>query len=92
MEKRIILAFALSFLILYAFQVFRSPVTPPIASGGNVPEAAKTPTTLPPAEPVKEAPKESALVPAGNIQGEKVEEIVIDMPLYTAKPMAVRSN
>jgi YidC/Oxa1 family membrane protein insertase len=80
MEKRIILAFILSFAVLYAFRAFFSPPAPTSVppSSGQPPEAATANTSI-------EA--ENPIVPSRldqNIRAEKSEDLVVDTPLYTA--------
>jgi YidC/Oxa1 family membrane protein insertase len=82
MEKRVILAFVLSFAVLYAFRALYTP--PPAA----VPE----PSTSSPAPPASNTPAEAAFrtsevpsaVPIGDVRGEKPEELVFETPLYSA--------
>src|SRR5215470_4796976 len=87
MEKRVIIAFVLSFAILYAFRALYSPPpTPPgqpaetrqsteTAPAGR--ETASAQPLIQPAEQVPTTAPEAA-------QAEKAEEIPIDTPLYTA--------
>lgn len=85
MEKRIILAFLLSFGVLYAFRALYVPAPEP-ATQTSAPAASATPapqqqqpnptvstTSTPPLEPA-----------AGDIQSERSENLVVDTPLYTA--------
>jgi YidC/Oxa1 family membrane protein insertase len=85
MEKRIILAFILSFGVLYAFRAFFVPSEP-------LPSTSTT-TTAPVSAPApgQEAPKpvelpkaDSAPAPVSDLQADKTENIVVDTPLYTA--------
>lgn len=91
MEKRIILAFVLSFAILYAFQIFRPPApTSPTEPTGAVQEATKTPKAPPtpappPVRPAGEIANVPVATPVGEIHAEEAEQAVIDTPLYTAK-------
>ncbi len=78
MEKRILIAFVLSFAVLYAFRTFYAP--PPTAptqvtESQTAAPAESTPSVEPPPpEPTAES----------NIQAESVEESVFDTALYTA--------
>jgi YidC/Oxa1 family membrane protein insertase len=88
MEKRIIIAFILSFGVLYAFRAFYAPsetaktpntaasvpvtATPPNAEEPKSPEPTPTPTPA-----VTESP-------ATEIQSDKIENVTVDTPLYTA--------
>src|SRR5438093_1973675 len=81
MEKRILLAFVLSFAVLYGFSwLFPSrpsetpaatAKTPAAQSTATTPEAARQPA--PPVEPT-----------AGEVRAETVEDTVVDTALYTA--------
>lgn len=85
MEKRVIIAFVLSFVVLYAFRSWYSPpATSPEQANvqtqapgapGGVPAAAVTPSEQ------KETPLEAAIE---NVQAEKSEDFTMDTPLYTA--------
>jgi len=83
MEKRVILAFVLSFAILYAFRSLYSP--PP-------PAESETSVQTPPAEPSNNGPRgpnapaqtEAQLATVGDLRAEKPEDFEIDTPLYTA--------
>jgi YidC/Oxa1 family membrane protein insertase len=83
MEKRILIAFVLSFAVLYAFSwLFPSrPTEPPATPVAQKTEAAPTPAS--PGE-VEKRPAAVALPVEGNVQAEKVEDVVVDTPLYTA--------
>ena len=84
MEKRVILAFVLSFVVLFAFRTLYSPppsITEPVVPPSDtqtVPPPSKTPpVAIPPAE------KNEAL-PAEDVRADKAEDFVIDTPLYAA--------
>src|SRR5262245_45584005 len=85
MEKRIIIAFILSFGVLYAFRALYVPSEP------ATPQATTTPPPVTAPAPNAEAPKtvelpkaEPASAPSGDIQSDKTESVVVDTPLYTA--------
>jgi len=87
MEKRVILAFVLSFLVLYAFRALFTPLPPP--SNEPVAEArAPAPTTVntvPASEKPSAARAESAApVPAEGIRAEKSEELSFETARYAA--------
>jgi YidC/Oxa1 family membrane protein insertase len=85
MEKRVILAFVLSFLVLYAF---RALFTPPPSSEQPSVERGPDPGqanvgTAPTAESVPAEKSESvASVPTESIRGDKSEEFLFETPLY----------
>src|SRR5262245_17656755 len=87
MEKRVILAFVLSFAVLYAFSaLYKSPPAP--KTPDNVAEqptnaaSSASPVTSEQAAPaIAEAPPR----PEGNIKAEKPEELQVETPLYIAK-------
>jgi YidC/Oxa1 family membrane protein insertase len=96
MEKRLILAIVLSFLVLMAYQFFfvkpnkpipnppapaaAPPSTPVPGTAGAVQEQAKTP-----AEEVKQtAPGAATPVNAETVAGQTETDIVVDTPLYRA--------
>jgi YidC/Oxa1 family membrane protein insertase len=84
MEKRVIIAFVLSFAVLYAFRAFFTP--PPTGERQQTTETqSTTPPAVPPAAaaPVAEKPSDLA-VPAGHLRAEQSEELAVDTPLYTA--------
>src|SRR6478672_4983449 len=87
MEKRVIIAFVLSFAVLYAFRAFFAPpATPerqPAAQSQSTtpPQPSVVPPTATSAPPEK--PGENA-APEQNLHAEKSEELTIDTPLYTA--------
>jgi YidC/Oxa1 family membrane protein insertase len=91
MEKRVILAFALSIAVMYAFNALyrttsrvaapEQPTATPVPAAGNPPSA--TP------EPIKvEKPNERREVPQAlgdNVRAERAEDFAIDTPFYTAR-------
>lgn len=93
MEKRVIVAFVLSFVVLYAFRAL-SPTTPKpgaeqeIAQNAQAPSAPATPP--PPATPSAASPgagpSVEETIPKGvqDLHGDKPEQFVLDTPLYTA--------
>src|SRR5438093_9113076 len=84
MEKRVILAFILSFAVLYAFRAVYSP-PPPAESETSVqtlpagPSNNGSPNSSPPTEKLEPLP-----AAAGAVRAEKPEDFEIDTPLYTA--------
>src|SRR6516164_8668822 len=83
MEKRVILAVALSFLVLYLYRAMYapSPASEP-ATNAQAPATATTPTKPAAPEPSKE-PESVAATPAPQeVHGEKSEEIAVETPLY----------
>jgi len=91
MEKRVILAFALSIAVMYAFNALyrtqsrvAAPEQPTVTDS---PAAGKAPSAPP--EPTKvEKPTESREVPQAlgdNVRAESAEDFSIDTPFYTAR-------
>src|SRR5258706_10255787 len=92
MEKRIILAFVLSFIALYAFRTFLLPPAPPAEPQSTAP----TPPTQQPAHasapsektPATTTPSKTDTEPATpvpeSVESAKVEELTFDTPLYAA--------
>ena len=85
MEKRVIIAFVLSFAVLYAFRAFFAPPATPerqqtAGAQSTTPQPQVIPASPSPAPPEK--PGENA-VPEQNLHAEKSEELTIDTPLYT---------
>jgi len=87
MEKRIILAFLLSFGVLYAFRALYVPAPEP-ATQTSAPATANTPAPQqqqPPPSPVVSTTSTPPLeTPAGDIRSERSENLVVDTPLYAA--------
>src|SRR5262245_18859486 len=84
MEKRVILAFVLSFVVLYAF---RALFTPPSSGPASLqaPESPVVNTTPPPAKtPVTERETATPLSAETTIKAEKSEDVVFETPLYVA--------
>jgi YidC/Oxa1 family membrane protein insertase len=85
MEKRVILAFVLSFAVVYAFTALYSPrkPTPPAASE---PPSAPPPVTAPfPAPPIPAEKAQPAISEGpGDVRADKAEDFVLETPLYTA--------
>jgi YidC/Oxa1 family membrane protein insertase len=84
MEKRVIIAFVLSFAVLYAFRAYFQP-----PSTGERQQTTETQSITPPPIPSAPAPplaekSREAVAPAENLQAEKTEELTVDTPLYTA--------
>jgi YidC/Oxa1 family membrane protein insertase len=82
MEKRILIAFVLSFAVLYAFSwLFPSRAPAPTSA----PPAEKTETAPPSAAPAAIPAKAlSPVAPTGDIQAQSAEDVVVDTDLYTA--------
>src|SRR5262245_15957900 len=88
MEKRIIIAFILSFGILYAFRAFYAPPEPVPSPGGSASATAPANAPAPSPEPPKtvetnQAPLQPS-APVGDIQSDKAQDTIVDTPLYTA--------
>jgi YidC/Oxa1 family membrane protein insertase len=85
MEKRIILAFVLSFAVLYGFRALYTPAPEPAtqtATATPTPAQQQGTTPAPAAPPA--ATSTPVETPAGDIQSEKAETVSVDTPLYTA--------
>ncbi len=84
MEKRVLIAFILSFGVLYAFRFLYSPPATPAESTTPRPVSAPVQLPLPP----NPAPQESGILPAAGtdstIIAEKSEDFVLETPLYVA--------
>ena len=85
MEKRVIIAFVLSFAVLYAFRAYFQPQSTGERQQTTETQATTTPqpVSAAPAPPVPEKSSEPA-VPADNLHAQKAEELTIDTPLYRA--------
>ena len=86
MEKRVIVAFVLSFAVLYAFRsLFTPPPQPPEPAA-----SVQSPVTPPPSTPpsAAKAPAQKTEPPTAgpeeDVRAEKPEEVVFNTPLYTA--------
>jgi YidC/Oxa1 family membrane protein insertase len=77
MEKRILIAFVLSFAVLYGSRFLFPPPPPPEKPAAN---SVETPVS-PPAAPVATPPETN---PLETIQAESEKEEVVDTPLYRA--------
>jgi YidC/Oxa1 family membrane protein insertase len=90
MEKRVIIAFVLSFAVLYAFRALYSPPPNPAEqqqSAQSQAAPAPAPAPVQPAPPeVAQGTKHEDRVPntPRNVRGEKPENFTIDTPLYSA--------
>jgi YidC/Oxa1 family membrane protein insertase len=82
MEKRVILAFVLSFVVLYAFRALFVP-TPPAEAPTNV-QAPAPPASHPAPPPAATNVEVSTSVPPEGIKAAKSEELSFETPLYTA--------
>ena len=89
MEKRVIIAFVMSFVVLYAFRALYLPPKP----GEQQQSAQSQPAEAPAPAPVQPAPPEVApstkhedtvLNTPRDLRGEKAESFTIDTPLYSA--------
>jgi len=90
MEKRLLVAIIVSFLILALYQVFFVKKTPPAEGIQPAPEAAVQTTAPSPAGPAPEpaqapADKTAAPVPVQAVSAASEEEIAVDTPLFLAK-------
>ncbi len=90
MERRVLIAVFLSFLVLYAYQAVFVPATPPQPPGAAQPAAQQPAAASPPAAAVTPAAAEPAALPApvAVVGGAAEREIVVD----TATVRAVFSN
>ena len=94
MEKRVILAFVLSFIVLYAFRALfvpSRPSEPPTSVQAPAPpatppvSATTTPAaTITPAATATTNVEVSSSLPPQGIKAEKSEELSFETPLYTA--------
>jgi YidC/Oxa1 family membrane protein insertase len=87
MEKRVIIAFALSILIMYAFNALYRPRPQPEAPIVSQAPAAPTPETNVPPSPAKAVSKETSVAEEPsptNVKGEKAEDFTVETPLYVA--------
>src|SRR5262245_15235380 len=83
MEKRVILAFVLSFAVLYAFRALYAP--PAVPKPQAKAEAQAPPPTVPPPAPGAEGkPASAPTVSLEDTQAEKAEDLSFDTSLYTA--------
>src|SRR4030095_15821794 len=82
MEKRVILAFVLSFVVLYAFRALFVP-TPPAEAPTNV-QAPAPPASHPAPAPATTNVEVPTSVPPEGIKAAKSEELSFGTPLYTA--------
>ena len=89
MEKRVILAFALSIAVMYAFSALYRPRTPATPTVANVELPASPSNSSPSAIPATTGSHENeriAVAPAtsDDVKSEKIEDLVFETPLYTA--------
>src|SRR5262245_59223630 len=86
MEKRVILAFVLSFVVLYAFRALYmpKPTSEPTATATAPESVAPTPPSNPPKQVPSSPAVEAAPEAAENIGSEKREDVVFETPLYIA--------
>src|SRR5262249_10017038 len=87
MEKRVIIAFVLSFAVLYASRALFSPPQPP--PGTEQKQNAESQLTKSPAvpesnPPAAEKPPENIPRTAANLRAEKTEDFAVETPLYKA--------
>jgi YidC/Oxa1 family membrane protein insertase len=86
MEKRVILAFVLSFAVLYAFRALYSP-PPPATETANATPSAESPAALPEQAVPPPPPSKAEAVPAdtpAELKSATVEDVTFDTPLYVA--------
>ena len=82
MEKRVILAFVLSFAVLYAFRALYTPPPAAVPEPSAPAPAPPVSTTTPQATSrTSEAPSS---LPVEDVEAEKPQEFVVDTALYTA--------
>jgi YidC/Oxa1 family membrane protein insertase len=85
MEKRVIIAFVLCFIVLYVFSALNTPPPssgpPAIVESTENPPESTNPVVVPSQTPSE---KETNEAPLQEIRAEKEEESVFDTPLYTA--------
>jgi YidC/Oxa1 family membrane protein insertase len=87
MEKRVIIAFVMSFVVLYAFRTLYSPPKPAEPQQSAQSQAPPAPAPAQPTPPeVAKGPKPEEPAPntPRDLQGEKPENFAIDTPLYAA--------
>src|SRR5579862_8473742 len=90
MEKRILLAFLLSLIVLYGSRLLFPPkvVPPGTEQSSNTKAPVVTPaSTQPsrPSEPPRTVPEAEPAVPEGeNVQAKDAEDFQVDTPIYTA--------
>lgn len=88
MEKRILVAFVLSFGVLYAFRALYTPTSSPPGGSETAQQAPATSvpasTSPPPQVATENSVTTSEIVPEGDIRAEKPEEFVVDSALYRA--------
>jgi YidC/Oxa1 family membrane protein insertase len=85
MEKRVIIAFVLSFVVLYAFRALYSP--PPAPQEEQQSAQSQSVPAVPnpqPTAPVPAVNQEPSPTYAEEVHAEKGENFTIDTPLYTA--------
>ena len=89
MEKRVIIAFILSFAVLYGFRSLFSPPPPPPGEPVPVvqPAAPVTPNVPPAASSTAPVPKEKEQPPkpTADIRSETTEDVVFETDLYAAR-------
>ena len=86
MEKRLILAFVLSFVVLYGYQAFFSPPPEPGANPATTIQNPQPPVAPPVSATSAPAERITAAAPAPkeDVLAEKAEEFVVETALYTA--------
>jgi len=86
MEKRVILAFVLSFAVLYAFRSFYAPPAPPQTAAPEASSPAPPANPVEPvAQPAEKPPENIAPSPSEAVRAESASDFSIEMPLYTAR-------
>jgi YidC/Oxa1 family membrane protein insertase len=82
MEKRVILAVALSFLVLSLYRVMYTPTPSSEPATNTQAPATATPATKAATNPESSKEPESAASAPADIHGEKSEELAIETPMY----------
>src|SRR5581483_3613213 len=87
MEKRVILAFVMSFIVLYAFRALYVPPPQPEEQkqSAQVPNSPTSPNPTLAEKTPGAAAEEVSTSPVTDVHADKTEEVTIDTPLYTAK-------
>jgi YidC/Oxa1 family membrane protein insertase len=80
MEKRVILAFVLSFVVLYAFRTYFMP--PAATEPQPIAQSSAAPVPITPEQAKTNEPITAP--PVDNVRAEKAEELTFDTPLYIA--------
>jgi len=84
MEKRALIALALSFLIFIFFMYFGQRIQPPVAPEKPAPQAEVKPGTPAPARTPAPAPEARPAPPPGTRLARPAKDVIVDTPLYRA--------